>query len=70
MIEVLRNGLIGSDDHLSSLIQTHAQLVIPTDDDVELTHWWVIRADGVETLYLGNVETFDTYVIERNGGLQ
>ena len=70
MIEIVRNGLIGSDERLFSLLRTHAQIVVPADDDLELTHWWVIRQDGAEALYVGNLETFDTYVIERNGGLQ
>ena len=70
MVEILKEGLIESDDQVSMLVQSYKQVVLPNDDDLDLTHWWVIRDDGVETLYLGTAETFSTYVREQNGGLQ
>jgi hypothetical protein len=39
-------------------------------DDLDLTHWWVIRDAGTEILYVGTPETFTTYIRERNGGIQ
>ena len=71
MIEIVKDGLIGSDDQILALVESYGQVVIPNDnDDLDLTHWWVIRDDGVESLYVGTEETFATYVRERNGGLQ
>ena len=71
MLEILKGGLIESDDQLSALTQSYGQIVIPNEDeDLELTHWWIIRDDGVESLYVGTEETFATYVKEQNGGLQ
>ena len=71
MLEFVKDGLIESDDQLSALAQSCEQVVIPNeDDDLDLTHWWIIRDDGVESLYVGTDETFATYVRERNGGLQ
>jgi hypothetical protein len=71
MLEIVKDGLIESDDQLSALVQSHEQVVIPNEDEnLDLTHWWIIRDDGVEALYVGTDETFATYVKERNGGLQ
>ena len=71
MLEIVKDGLIESDDQLTALLQGYGQVVIPNDDDdLDLTHWWVIRDDGVEALYVGTEDTFATYVRERNGGLQ
>ena len=70
MLEIVKDGLIESDDQLTAL-ENFGQVVIPNDNDhLDLTHWWVIRDDGVEALYVGTEETFATYVRERNGGLQ
>ena len=70
-MEILNSGLIESDDQLLELTQGHRQLVIPNeDDDLNLTHWSVIKDDGTEILYIGAPETFTTYVKERNGGIQ
>lgn len=71
-MEILKSGLIESDYQLLELTQGFRQLVIPDedDDDLELTHWWVINEDGAEILYVGTPETFTTYVEERNGGIQ
>jgi hypothetical protein len=71
MLEIVKDGLIESDDQLSALVQSYGQVVIPNEDEnLDLTHWWIIRDDGVEALYVGTEETFATYVRERNGGLQ
>ena len=71
MLEIVKDGLIESDDQLTALVESFGQVVIPNEnDDLDLTHWWVIRDDGVEALYVGNEDTFATYVRERNGGLQ
>ena len=43
-------------------------MVIPNEDeDLDLTHWWLIRDDGKEMLYVGTQETFATYITERDG---
>jgi hypothetical protein len=71
MIEIVKDGLIGSDDQILALVESYGQVVIPNDnDDLDLTHWWVILDDGVEALYVGTAETFATDVRERNGGIQ
>jgi hypothetical protein len=70
MMEVIESGLIESDEQLLALVQNHGQIVLPKEDDLHLTHWWLIRDDGVETLYVGTAETFETYVKEQNGGVQ
>jgi hypothetical protein len=70
MLEIVSTGMVENEEQLLALIQKHKQLVIPNDEDVDLTHWWVIREDGVETFYVGTVETFEAYVKEQNGGLQ
>jgi hypothetical protein len=69
MFEILRSGIVANDEELMALIEGYKQIVLPQDDDVNITHWWAIRNDGIETLYVGNVETFDRYVREQNGGL-
>ena len=71
MIEIVKNGIIESEEEVSELAEEYGQVVIPSEnDDLDLTHWWVIRDDGVEMLYVGTPETFTTYVQERNGGIQ
>lgn len=71
IVEILNSGMIESDDQLLELTQGYRQLVIPNEnDDLDLTHWWVKKEDGTETLYVGTPETFTTYVKERNGGIQ
>lgn len=68
MVEVLKSGLVESDDELMKLTERCGQVVLPNEnDDLVLTHWWVIRDDGEEVLYVGTPETFTTYIKERNG---
>jgi hypothetical protein len=70
-VEILNSGLIESEDHLVELTHGYRQLVIPNEnDDLDLTHWWVIKEEGTEILYVGTPETFTTYVKERNGGIR
>jgi len=57
-----------TDAQLVELTKQYGQVVIPNhDEDLDLTHWWVIRDGGAEILYLGTPETFTTYIEERNG---
>ncbi len=70
-MEMLHNGTIESDDQLMELAQRYGQIIIPTEnDDLDLTHWWIVMADGNQMLYVGTPETFTTWVKERNGGVQ
>jgi hypothetical protein len=70
MFEIVKAGLIDTDDELKELTKRYGQVLIPgEDEDIDLTHWWVIREDGAEMLYVGTPETFTTYVKERNGGI-
>lgn len=71
MFEIVKDGIIETDDQLMELTKQYGQVVIPNqDEDLDLTHWWVIRDDGTEILYVGTSETFTTYIEERNGGVQ
>ncbi len=71
MLEILSGGVVESDDQLIELADRYGRLVIPTDNDnIELTHWWVIRDEATDALYVGTPETFTNYVRERNGGVQ
>jgi hypothetical protein len=71
IVEIVKDGIIETDDHLMDLTEQYGQVVIPSEnEDLDLTHWWVIRHEGSEMLYVGTAETFDTYVRERNGGVQ
>ena len=71
IVEILNWGLIESDEQLLGLTQVYRQLVIPNEnDDLDLTHWWVIKDAGTDILYVGTPDTFTTYIKERNGGIQ
>lgn len=70
MFEIVQEGLFESESQILELTRLYTQLVIPSDDDLDVTHWWVVRHDGAEVLYLGTPETFVTYIKERNGGVQ
>lgn len=70
MFEIVNDGIIDTDEQLMELTKQYGQVVIPNqDEDLDLTHWWVIRDDGAEMLYVGTPETFATYIEERNGGV-
>jgi hypothetical protein len=69
MIEVIGCGTIESDDHVLQLARAYLRIVIPEDDELNLTHWWLLRDNGVETIYIGTIATFETFVKEQNGGL-
>ncbi len=70
-MEIVKNGVIESDDQMLELTEQYRQVVIPNEnEDLDLTHWWVIKDVGVEMLYVGTPETFSTYIAERNGGIQ
>lgn len=63
MFEIVEDGIIETDDQLMELTKQYGQVVIPNqDEDLDLTHWWVIRDDGAEILYVGTPETFTTYL--------
>jgi hypothetical protein len=70
-MEIVKDGIIETDDQLIELTEQYGQVVIPREnEDLDLTHWWVIRDDGSEMLYVGTPETFTTYIREQNGGVQ
>jgi hypothetical protein len=66
MLEILKGGLIESDTQVMELSKRYGQIVFP-DEDLDLTHWWLMRDDGIEILYVGTFETFATYMKERDG---
>jgi len=71
MVEIVKSGTVECDKHLMELAESYGEVVLPGEnDDLELTHWWVIREDGAEMLYVGTPDTFTAYVQERNGGIQ
>jgi hypothetical protein len=70
-MEIVKDGIFENSDQLMELAGEYGRVVIPDEDDnLDLTHWWVIRDDGGEILYVGTPETFTTYIKESNGGLQ
>jgi hypothetical protein len=70
LLEMLNSGVIENEHQLIQLADSYGQLVIPSEDgDLDLTHWWAIKDDGAEMLYIGTPDTFATYIKERNGGV-
>jgi hypothetical protein len=70
-LEILENGLIETDEQIMQLAGRYGQVVIPSEnEDLDLTHWWLIVDDGTEMLYVGTLETFTAYISERNGSVQ
>ena len=70
MIEIISEGLVESEDQIMELTIKFRSVVVPREDafgDVEMSHWWQIREDGEDMLYVGNQETFARYVLEMNG---
>jgi hypothetical protein len=71
MLEILNSGLGERGEQLIQLANRYGQLVIPSeDDDLDYTHWWTIKDDGEDMLYVGTPDTFTNYIRERNGGIQ
>ena len=68
MFEILKRALIESDAQVMELTERHGQIVIP-EEDLDLTHWWLMRDDGTEMLYVGTPETFARYIKAREGGV-
>jgi len=55
MLEILRDGSIESGEQIMELAERYGRALIPNEnDDLDLTHWSVIRDDGAETLYAGS----------------
>jgi hypothetical protein len=70
-MDIVKSGIIETHDQLLEFTKQYGRIVIPGgDEDLDLTHWWVIREDGSDMLYIGTPETFTTYIRERNGGVQ
>lgn len=70
MLEILKRGLIESEAQVMDLVERYGQMVMPkVDEDMDLTHWWLMREDGIEVLYVGTPETLATYIKERDGGV-
>lgn len=68
MLEILKRGLIESDAQVMELVERYGQVVIPNENEnLYLTHWWLMREDGIEMLYVGTLETLATYIKERDG---
>ena len=69
MLEILKSGLVENDAQVMELAERSGRIVIANEDeDLDLTHWWLMRDDGTELLYVGTLETFATYIKEREGG--
>jgi hypothetical protein len=70
VMDLVDAGLLQSDRQIMELAERYGTMVVPSqNEDLELTHWWVVRDDGAEILYVGTPETFAGYVRERNGGI-
>ena len=70
-MDLVEAGVLGKRPPNHGTRGTLRTVVIPSEnEDLDLTHWWVIRDDGAEILYVGTPETFAGYVRERNGGVQ
>lgn len=70
MLEIITSGQIDGEQDLVALLNDHDQIVLPNDEDADLTHWWTFRDNGLETVYVGTPATFAAFVSERNGGVQ
>ncbi len=45
-------------------IADQASEVIVPDDETDITHWWLLFADGVKTAYFGTPESFRCWQME------
>jgi hypothetical protein len=70
MFEIVETGTVETEKQVMELSLRYGKIVIPTDGDKDLTHWWIIREEGSDALYLGTPETFAAYTKEQNGGVQ
>lgn len=70
MFEIVKGGTLRNLKQFKALARRYRSLIVPSDDDADATHWWVIRQNGAEILYVGTPETFDKYTREENGGIQ
>ncbi len=66
-MEILRHGPIRSIDKFLDFVLRFNEVIVPRNDGLDITHFWVIRSHGVEKLYVGTPDTFDTYVREESG---
>ncbi len=66
-MDILRHGRIESDEQFVDFALEFSEVIIPSDEDEVLTHFWVIRIDGTEKLYAGTLDTFAAYVGEVSG---
>jgi hypothetical protein len=67
MLEVLKSGLVESDDELMELTERCRQVVIPNEnDDLDLTHW-SSETTMKRCFTLARPRRFTTYIKERNG---
>lgn len=56
MLEIVKDGIIETDDQLMELTKQYGQIVIPNENaDLDLTHWWVVRDDGAEMRHSGDL---------------
>ncbi len=53
MFNIIETGLIESDDQIKEFAERHGTIIIPSEEDLDLTHWWLIKDDGTEMLYVG-----------------
>jgi hypothetical protein len=67
-LEILKSGLIESDAQVMELAERYGRIIMPNEnEDLELTHWWLIRDDGTEILYVGTLETLASFTKEKDG---
>ena len=71
MIEIIRDGLLdGGTEQAQKLIDRYKAIILPDRELLkggDLTHFWIVRCNGIEALYVGTPETFSVYVREVNG---
>lgn len=68
MLEILKSGLVESDVQLMELAERYGHVIMSNENlHLDLSHWWLLREDGAEMLYVGTRETFAVYMKEREG---
>ncbi len=53
MFNIIESGLIESDEQLKEFAERYGMIIIPSEEDLDLSHWWLIKDDGTEMLYVG-----------------